>query len=151
VIAGEGTQKNRLIEFTKDLKMEEWVQFKGELSRKDLMDCYRDSDIYVSTSLSDSTSVSLLEAMALGLIPIVTDTPGNREWIEDKKNGFLFPIYDHQALAKQILYAINKFTDCIDFREKNISLVKEKATWEDNMEAVETEFLRLVEHDSSLR
>jgi glycosyltransferase involved in cell wall biosynthesis len=145
VILGEGSQKHRLVKFTRDLKVEKYVEFKGELSRKDLLDCYNDSDIYVSTSLSDSTSVSLLEAMAFGLVPIVTDIPGNQEWIVDNKNGFLFPISDHQALAKQIVYAINEFTNWSDFREKNISLIKEKALWEDNMKAVEEEFLRLVD------
>jgi len=149
VIVGEGSQKSRLIKFTRDLKVDEYVEFKGELFRRDLIDCYKDSDIYISTSLSDSTSVSLLEAMALGLIPIVTDIPGNREWIEDKKNGFLFPISDHQTLAKQIIYATNEFTDWTFFREKNISLIKKKAIWEDNMKVVEKEFLRLVERDSS--
>ena len=150
VIVGEGSQKSRLIKFTRDLKVPEYVEFKGELSRKDLIDCYKDSDIYISTSLSDSTSVSLLEAMVFGLIPIVTDIPGNREWIEDKKNGFLFPISDHYALAKQIIYAINEFTDWTFFREKNISLIKQKAIWEDNMKAVEEGFLGLVGRDLSL-
>ena len=78
--------------------------------------------------------------MALGLVSIVTDIPGNRQWIVDAKNGFLFPISDHHALAKQIIYAINEFTDWIDFREMNIFLIKGKATWEDNMKAVEEEF-----------
>jgi glycosyltransferase involved in cell wall biosynthesis len=150
VIVGEGSLKNKLIKFTKDLKSEEYVEFKGELSRKDLIDCYENSDIYISTSLSDSTSVSLLEAMAFELIPIVTDIPGNREWIEDKKNGFLFPISDHQALAKRILYTINEFTDWTFFRENNISLIKKKAIWEDNMKTVETEFLKLVGRECDL-
>ena len=150
VIGGEGSLKNKLIKFTRDLKMEEYVEFKGELSRKDLIDCYENSDIYISTSLSDSTSVSLLEAMAFELIPIVTDIPGNREWIEDKKNGFLFPISDHQALAKKIIYAINEFTDWTFFRENNISLIKKKAIWEDNMKIVETEFLKLVGRECDL-
>lgn len=145
VIVGEGSERNRLIQLVKDLKVEEYVEFKGELSRKDLIDCYEDSDIYISTSLSDSTSVSLLEAMALGLIPIVTDIPGNREWIEDKKSGFLFPISDHNALAKRIIYVTNEFTDWFDFREKNVSLIKKKAIWEDNMKAVEKEFLKLIQ------
>jgi glycosyltransferase involved in cell wall biosynthesis len=143
VIGGEGSEKNRLMQLTRDLKVEEYVEFKGELSREDLINCYKASDIYISTSLSDSTSVSLLEAMALGSLPIVTDIPGNGEWIENKKNGFLFPISDQHALARQIVYTINEFTDWIGFRERNLSLIKQKAIWEDNMEAVEKEFLRL--------
>jgi glycosyltransferase involved in cell wall biosynthesis len=150
VIVGEGSEKDRLIKFCKGLQVEEYVEFKGELSRQELMDCYKNSDIYISTSLSDSTSVSLLEAMALGHLPIVTDIPGNREWIEDKKNGFLFPSSDHQALAKRIIYAINEFTGWIEFRERNNSLIKKKALWEDNMKAVEEDFLRLLGRDSDL-
>jgi glycosyltransferase involved in cell wall biosynthesis len=144
VIVGEGSEKKRLIQLARDLKVEEYVEFKGELSRKELMDCYKDSDIYISTSLSDSTSVSLLEAMTLGLIPVVTDIPGNREWIEDRKSGFLFPISDHSALVKQIIYLTNEFTDWFDFREKNVTLIKKKAIWEDNMKVVEGEFMTLV-------
>jgi glycosyltransferase involved in cell wall biosynthesis len=149
VLVGEGSEKNKQMRLARDLKVEESVEFKGELSRKDLINCYTDSDIYVSTSLSDSTSVSLLEAMALRLIPIVTDVPGNREWIEEGKNGFLFSISDYHALAEQIVYAINEFSDWMDFREKNISVIKQKAIWEDNMKAVEEEFLGLVSRDSS--
>jgi glycosyltransferase involved in cell wall biosynthesis len=150
VILGEGSQKSRLIKFARDLKVDEYVEFKGELFRKDLIDCHKDSDIYISASLSDSTSVSLLEAMAFGLIPIVTDIPGNREWIEDRENGFLFPISDHYALAKKIIYAINEFTGWISFRENNISIIKEKAIWEDNMRAVEEKISRLVSRYSYL-
>jgi glycosyltransferase involved in cell wall biosynthesis len=151
VITGEGSQKNKLIKFTRDLKMEEWVQFNGELSRKELMDCYKDSDIYVSTSRSDSTSVSLLEAMAWGLVPVVTDIPGNREWIKHKKNGFVFPISGGGGGGGGGVHIINEFTDWINFREKNIFLIKKKAIWEDSMDAVEKKFLRLVERDSSLQ
>ncbi len=148
VIVGEGSQKKKLMRLARDLEVEQQVEFKGELSRKELIDCYKESDIYLSTSLSDSTSVSLLEAMALGFVPIVTDIPGNREWIEDKKNGFVFPISNHHALAKQIVYAIEEFTDWSDFREKNISATKEKGIWEDNMKAVEEEFWTLVRRES---
>jgi glycosyltransferase involved in cell wall biosynthesis len=144
VIVGQGSQKKKLMRLVRDLNLEEYVEFKGELSRRELIGCYKDSDIYVSTSLSDSTSVSLLEAMALGPIPIVTDIPGNREWIEDRENGFLFPVSDHHALAKVMAYTINEFTGWIEFREKNISLIKEKAIWEDNMEAVEEKSLLML-------
>lgn len=43
------------------------------------------NDVFISIPSSDSTSVSLLEAMCCGLFPIVSDLPANREWIHDKK------------------------------------------------------------------
>lgn len=54
---------------------------------------------YVSASLSDGASTSLLEAMATGLFPILSDIPANREWISDGRNGLLFPPGDQLALA----------------------------------------------------
>jgi glycosyltransferase involved in cell wall biosynthesis len=53
------------------------------LAMSDLDRELRTAHIYVSTSLSDSTSVSLLEAMAAGCFPVVSDIPANREWIVD--------------------------------------------------------------------
>ena len=64
------------------------------------------TDIYVSTSLSDGTSVSLLEAMASGVFPIVTDIPSNREWINDGENGFLVPAGKEINLADRIIGTI---------------------------------------------
>jgi glycosyltransferase involved in cell wall biosynthesis len=57
-----------------------------------MADLLSQTDIYVSTSLYDGTSVSLLEAMGSGAFPIVTDIPSNREWISPGQNGFLVSV-----------------------------------------------------------
>ena len=57
------------------------VHFPGQIAQRDLPDYYRAADLYVSTSHSDGTSISLLEALASGLPVLVADIPGNREWI----------------------------------------------------------------------
>ncbi|UCB52866.1 MAG: glycosyltransferase family 4 protein [Candidatus Zixiibacteriota bacterium] len=144
VILAEGSQKDQLAGMARELKVEKWVQFEGVVSRETLLDYYRESDVYVSTSRSDSTSVSLLEAMNFGLLPIVTDIPGNREWIGEGKNGFLFPVSDHKSLAERIIYAASEFDRWAEFGEKNAAIIQRKAVWEENMRAVEEELLRLV-------
>jgi glycosyltransferase involved in cell wall biosynthesis len=143
VIIGDGSQRNHLLDLAVKLKVESHVEFKGIVSRKELMDYYRDSDIYVSTSLSDSTSVSLLEAMNFGLIPVVTDIPGNKEWIEDGKNGFLFPKSKPATLAEKIIHSINHSDLWHDFRRKNEGIIGSRAIWEDNMKIIEDCFKRL--------
>jgi len=150
VILGEGSQKNKLIRLAKKLKVESYVELKGVVPRRRLLKYYQDSDVYISTALSDSTSVSLLEAMNFGLIPIVTGIPGNREWIEDRKNGFLFPTSNHKALAEKIIYVINEFAHWADFRKRNDSIIRSKAVWEDNMKTIEARFHKLVSSDKSL-
>jgi L-malate glycosyltransferase len=76
------------------------VRFHGWVSDEALASSLKDSSFYVSSSLSDGTSSSLLEAMTSGLIPILSDIPANREWIRHGENGFLFPAGDPVALAR---------------------------------------------------
>jgi glycosyltransferase involved in cell wall biosynthesis len=82
--------------------------------------------------------------MASGLVPIVSDIPGNREWIEEGVNGFIFPAGDSQALAQRIIWVINNFKDIVKLREKNQRIIREKALWEENMKIIEESFLKLL-------
>jgi glycosyltransferase involved in cell wall biosynthesis len=75
------------------------------VSEERLRALYRESDVYVSVSRSDSTSQSLLEAMAAGVLPIVTDIAGNREWVTHRREGYLVPVGDKDAIACAIAEA----------------------------------------------
>jgi glycosyltransferase involved in cell wall biosynthesis len=91
------------------------------------------ADIYVSTSLYDGTSVSLLEAMGSGAFPVVTDIPSNREWITDAENGFLVPTGDESILAGKIVEAIRNKGLLVQANEKNRALIEQKANWKTNI------------------
>ncbi len=60
----------------------------------------------VSVSTHDGTPNTLLEAMALGCLPICGDLPSIREWITPGQNGLLVPADDPSALADAICRAI---------------------------------------------
>jgi glycosyltransferase involved in cell wall biosynthesis len=60
-------------------------------------------DVYVSASLWDGASISLMETMACGTFPLVSDIAANREWLEHERNAFLFPAGDWQRLADLIV------------------------------------------------
>lgn len=62
--------------------------------------------IYVSTSRSDSTSVSLLEAMAAGALPVVSDLEGNREWVAEGAGARMFRAGDAAGLAQALERAL---------------------------------------------
>jgi glycosyltransferase involved in cell wall biosynthesis len=102
-----------------------------------LAELLRGADIYVSTSRSDSTSVSLLEAMASGAFPVVTDIPGNRVWIAHSENGLLFPAGDSDALASCIRRAVKDTQLRLRAATVNRRRVLADAVWEDNMLAIE--------------
>jgi glycosyltransferase involved in cell wall biosynthesis len=119
------------------------VDFIGWLSQADLDRELAAAHLYVSTSRSDSTSVSLLEAMAAGCFPIVSDLEANREWVEPPATALLFPPGDAAALA----VALRRAADDAPLRAaaavRNRATVRERATWETNMAAVEALFVRL--------
>jgi len=144
IVVGTGLQSQELKELVLDLKLQDKLEFKEDLSDEGLIETYRDSDIYVSTSLSDSTSVSLLEAMASGLIPIVTDIPGNREWIKDGQNGFLFSPKDHRDLAQKISLVSDDLGNLQSMSKINLQILKHRADWNENMRMVEENFLRRI-------
>jgi len=77
-----------------------------------------DSDIYVSSSLWDGSSISLLEAMASGLFPVVSNIPGNDEWITGDGDGLLFDPRNEDDLADCLQLAIESH----DLRQNAISV-----------------------------
>jgi glycosyltransferase involved in cell wall biosynthesis len=129
LIAGEGSERENLEREARSLNIEKAVQFIGRIPHKDMADLLGRIDIYISTSLYDGTSVSLLEAMAAGAFPIVTNIPANREWIVEGENGFLFPENNEKILAKNIIEAIQNRTLLEKSRDKNLSIVEKKALW----------------------
>jgi len=129
LIAGNGLEREKLEKEAKDLNVDKSVQFLGSVPHEAMPDLLTKADIYVSTSLYDGTSVSLLEAMTAGVFPIVTDITSNREWIRDGENGFLVPFNDEQYLASKIIDAIRDKGLLEKARKENQSISEEKTLW----------------------
>jgi len=144
-VIGDGTQGWELEELTGELSLEDKVTFTGALAHDKVAEALRQADIYVSCSLSDSTSVSLLEAMASGLFPVVTDIPGNCQWVQNGRTGLTFSPGDAGSLADTLVLAISER----DLRERaceeNLKTIREKALWENNMKVVEGRFLKVAQ------
>ena len=136
IIAGDGSEKENLENKVKQLNVSSSVQFLGRVPHQEMPNLLGQSDIYVSTSLHDGTSVSLLEALASGAFPVVTDIPSNREWIDNGHNGFLVPEENENLLARKILDAMHNHALLWDAHEKNRKLVEQKATWGKNIKKV---------------
>lgn len=89
VIGATGDETETLKSLVKSYNLEESVEFVGWLTHDQNKDWYAKSAYYISIPSSDGTSVSLLEAISAGCIPIVSDLPANREWVEDGKTGII--------------------------------------------------------------
>ena len=104
----------------------------------------KEYDIYLSAALSDSTSVALLEAMAAGLFPVVSDIEGNRAWIENKKNGLLFETGSADGLASALLTAAMMHKNFKLIADDNRQLVAKEAILQDNLNYLRDLMLRMV-------
>jgi len=90
-------------------------------------------DVYLSAARSDSSPASLIEAMALGLIPIAADIPGVREWLS-VENGYLFEQDDPESLTGAINAVVESYGQT-DLRRANLKRVQRNAVFEDNIAA----------------
>jgi len=100
VLVGSGPCEKSLKSLAADLGLSDTVIFTG--NRNDVCDLYQLFDVFVLSSFSEGTSFSLLEAMASGVPPIVTNVGGNPGIVKDTVNGYLVEVDDDQALADKI-------------------------------------------------
>jgi glycosyltransferase involved in cell wall biosynthesis len=145
VLVGEGRTQKRCKELAENLNLDGKIEWLGYVSQEEIVEIMKEAQIFVSVSLSDGIPTSLLEAMAMGLFPIVSSIPANRQWIQEGVNGYLVPPTDEKALADALAKAI----ESPSFRQKsseiNLSLIKEKADLNKNMETIEKLLVSVVE------
>ncbi len=89
VIAGKGEDTPFLEKLADDLQLGDKIEFVGWVDKQTNAQWYSCSKLWISIPESDATAISLLEAMAYGCIPVVSDLPANREWITDGMNGLI--------------------------------------------------------------
>jgi glycosyltransferase involved in cell wall biosynthesis len=82
------------------------ITFLNGYSQDNLPSIIGDADIYVSAKDFDGTSISLLEAMASGAFSVVSDIPGNREWLTGHGDSLLFDPSNTLQLSRCLELAI---------------------------------------------
>lgn len=88
--------------YVKDHHMEEYVEVKTNVHRKDMDAEYINADIYVIPSTREMASVSQLEAMSFSLPVICSDTNGTASYVEDGVTGYQFKDCDKNDLHRKL-------------------------------------------------
>lgn len=110
---------------SRETKLQVTVHRKGKLTHAEMMKLFEEAKIYVGVSRSDGISTSLLEAMAMGAIPVQTSTSCCEEWFQD--TGVLV----HEISRKSIADAILKGLDLAKLQsnsDRNREIIREKAS-----------------------
>ena len=136
IITNSGDKKAEILDLIKEMNLEENIEYKGFIPRDVVANLLKTSDVYISIPTSDSTSVTLLEAMNSGIFPIVSNLPANKEWINDNENGFILKKINEDELYNLMIDSIEK-KDLINKAKKiNEKIIRNRAIWKDNMASI---------------
>lgn len=143
LLLGNGTLAPKIHRFIEENGLSEFVHLAGQVPHEQLVDYFNMADIYVSSTYSDGTSISLLEAMACALPVVVTDIPGNREWISPGVNGWLAKPGNPSSLAPVLLQALRDPSKWVPMGQANLAITRERANWNKNFQILLDTYDRL--------
>ena len=131
-LLGTGSLQPQIQAFLRERGLEDAVRCPGAVSHRLLLEHFAAADLYLSCATSDGTSVSLLEAMASGLPVVVTDAPGNREWVAPGENGWLARAGDAGSFAQALLEAASSGERLQAMGERNRRVAEQRADFHAN-------------------
>lgn len=134
-VAASGSETEKLTQLARQLGLTR-VDFTGFVPGEVLQALYAQSRVYVSVPSSDATSISLLEAMGHGCLPVLSNLPANGEWVIDGLNGVIAEDIHH--LADDLIRAMQLSVDneqLAHIAAVNRQLVADKALHKANMAA----------------
>jgi glycosyltransferase involved in cell wall biosynthesis len=102
VVAGAGDDIPRLKSIAQDLGIATRVVFAGKVSGEEKLRLYRESSVFLNSSMKEGYGLTSIEANACGTPVVASDVPGLCDSVRDGETGFLFPFGDHEALANRI-------------------------------------------------
>lgn len=143
-IAADGNEMERLKSRVKEYGIEDSVKFIGRYNPEDIGKLLYTNDVFISVPSSDSTSVSLLEAMCCGLFPIVSNLPANKEWVKDRENGYIINEIDSEEVKEAILWCCSNKEKIRNASIINRKIIEDKALWSNNIKMVEELYEKMI-------
>jgi glycosyltransferase involved in cell wall biosynthesis len=101
---GAGEDEKTFREQAEAINSQRRVHFNGWVPANQVATTvWRDADIFLLMSVYEGLSISMLEAMAYGVVPIVSGVEsGARDVIRDGVTGYIFPVGDAKYCAERI-------------------------------------------------
>ena len=99
----EHIQTRKIIEEEiNEFNLNKQINFIDNLSHLNLMENYKNFDVFILPTSNDNAAISLLEANGQGLPVICSDMSGTDTYIENNYNGFVFKSDDITSLKEKI-------------------------------------------------
>lgn len=140
-IAGDGECLENIEKYVRTNGLEEKVQLLGRLPKCKMPDFWKDQDVFVNISEYEGTSLSMLEAMAYGCVPVVTDVSGAREFITDGENGYICKVGQIDHIAECISELSKDREKIRSYGEKNYRIIQDRCNPQKYIEYWKTNLL----------
>lgn len=109
-LLGEGAEMNKVKQRAQELEVEQEIRFMGNVDNVE--DYLAEANVYVHPATYEPFGLVIIEAMAAGLPAVCLDGKGNRDLIENGKNGFM--LFDSEP---------------VKFADKIIEITRDKKTY----------------------
>ncbi|MDI6735724.1 MAG: GT4 family glycosyltransferase PelF [bacterium] len=124
LIIGDGLLKKELLALSEKIGLSKRVLFLGQ--RDDIPELLKIMDVFVSSSLREGMSNTILEAMSVGRPVVATKVGGTPEIVEDGKTGFLVCPANPEELAEGIIKVLKNPQQSKDMSRAGQERVREK-------------------------
>lgn len=106
VLVGRDLDNEESLAILKNSPFKEHVHFLG--FRKDALNIVKNCDIFLLTSIKgESITKSVIEAMSLGVAPVISDIIGNKELVVEEESGLIVPSMDSKGFAEALARLYN--------------------------------------------
>lgn len=134
-IAGDGSYFERM---KSDIDISKGnVVISGKIPREEMQDFWEDRDIFLSTSDLEGSSVSMLEAMSAGAVPVVTLVSGVEEFIANGVNGYVSEPGNIDGLINGIVELERNREKLKEMGNYNLKIINERCNHDDYLDVFE--------------
>lgn len=138
-IIGYGEEEQNIRGWIKEYGVGEYINI--HIRPDNVQDIVRDADIYLSTSLFEGTSNSIMEALNWSLPVVATNVGDNDHLVIDGINGTLHPIGDAKGMAESLANMIEN----TEIRKKYGVASNKNLRENYSMEIFEERYVKLIE------
>lgn len=119
VMVGNGNEINQLRSMIKEYHLNEYIVYFDLLPQEELVNIYNIIDVFIFPTFQESLGLVGLEAMYCKCAIIASDIEVIRGYIEDNKEGYLFPKGDYLMMSEEIISILNKSHEDIEILKIN--------------------------------
>jgi len=122
-IAGEGSDKGKIIDFIRSNKLGNNIKLLGNLTTKEVIEEYKRANIFLLPSFSDQSPLTIIEAITMQLPLLISECCGNHyEALMDGENGYIFNPYDKESIIRAFDNIMHRRTDWYNMGGKSKQL-----------------------------